>query len=134
MPDWNSRLEISVNGVPVTPIDTFSPTFTTPRTPIHSIEGDNVGAVSGPKTATFTMTLKAISTTVAELARMAMSNTKFDITVAEKTGTDWTFSKLLFRNCLITQCNPSNATPDQAPVATFNGVILGFGTDSDIVT
>jgi len=133
MADWNTRLEISVNGKAVSPIDTFNPTITTPRTIIHSIEGDNVGALSGPKTATFTMTLKAVSTTVAELVRFAMNNQKFDIQVAEKTGTDWTFSKLLFRNCMITSCLPSNVTPDQPPVATFNGIILGFGTPTDVV-
>jgi hypothetical protein len=134
MPDWNTRLEVSVNGTTVSPIDSFMPTITTPRTTIHSIESDNVGAVFQPKTATFSMTLKAISPAVATLAQMALGNTKFNIQVAEKTGTDWTFKKLLFRDCLITAINPSNVTPDGAPVATVTGIILGFGEDSDIET
>jgi hypothetical protein len=134
MPDWNTRLEVSVNGTTVSPIDSFNPTFTTPKTIIHSIESDNVGAVFQPKTATFSMTLKAIGPNVAELAKMALHNTKFNIQVAEKTGTDWTFKKLLFRDCLITTMNPSNVPADGIPVATVNGVILGFGEDSDIET
>ena len=35
MPDWNSRLEVTVNGTTVTPIESFTPTYTTPVTPIH---------------------------------------------------------------------------------------------------
>ena len=46
MPDWNSRLEVTVDGTTVSPIDLFTPTYTTPVTPIHSIEADNVGAMS----------------------------------------------------------------------------------------
>jgi hypothetical protein len=134
MADWNTQLEIRINGVLVTPIDSFTPTITTPQVPIHSIEADNVGSTIGPKTATFTMTLKAVSATVAELVRMAMLNQKFDIQVAESTGTDWTFSKLLFRNCLITSCLPSSVVPGQPPATTFNGIILGFGAETDIVT
>jgi len=132
MPDWNTRLEVSLNGATVSPIDSFVPTFATPRTPIHSIESDNVGAVFQPKTATFTMSMKAIGPNVAQLTSLALSNTKFNIQVAEKVGTDWSFKKLLFRDCLITSANPSNVAPDGAPVATFNGIILGFGADSDI--
>jgi hypothetical protein len=52
--------------------------------------------------------------------------------VAEKKGTDWTFKKMLFRDCLITSANPSNVVIDGAPAATFNGIILGFTADSDL--
>src|SRR5262249_42769117 len=97
--NWKTRLEISVDGKPVTPIESFTPTFNTQTTPIHSIEGDNVGAVFHPQTATFTMTLKAIGTSVAELTKLAISGTKFSISLAEKKGTDWTFKKMLFRDC-----------------------------------
>lgn len=132
MPDWQTRLEISVNGDVISPIDNFTPTFNTPTTVIHSIEADNVGMIVQPQTATFTMTLKAIGTSVAELTRMALAGEKFNIQVAEKTGTDWTFMKLLFRNCLITSANPSNVVIDGVPMATFNGIILGFTADTDI--
>jgi hypothetical protein len=131
MPDWQTRLEVAVNGTPVSPIDSFTPTFNTPTQVIHSIEADNVGAIFQPKTATFTMTLKAIGTSVAELTRIALEGEKFQIQVAEKTGTDWTFKKLLFRDCMITSANPSNVVIDGVPMATFNGTILGFSADTD---
>jgi hypothetical protein len=134
MPDWNTRLEISYNGTVISPIDSFTPTFTLPRVPIHSIEQDNVGAIYQARTATFTMTLKAIGTNVADLTQFALNGTKFKIQVAEKVGSDWSFKKLLFRDCLITSANSSNVTPDSPPVATFNGIILGFGADTDIET
>ncbi len=134
MPDplnWKTRLEVTLNGKVVSPIDSFTPTFTVPKTAIHSIEGDNIGAVYGPQTATFAMTMKAIGPNVAELTKMALEGTKFNITVAEKKGTDWTFKKMLFRDCLITSANPSNVVIDGAPAATFNGIILGFTADTD---
>jgi hypothetical protein len=120
-----------VDGKPVSPIDSFTPTFTTPTTVIHSIEADNVGAIYQPQTATFTMTLKAIGPNVAELTKIALEGKKFNISVAEKRGTDWTFSKMLFRDCVITSANPSNVVIDGVPTATFNGIILGFTADSD---
>jgi len=132
--DWKTRLEVTVDGKPVSPIDSFTPTFTTPKTVIHSIEGDNVGAVHQPQTATFTMTLKAIGPNVAELTQIALEGKKFNISVAEKKGTDWTFSKMLFRDCLITSANPSNVVIDGVPTATFNGMILGFTADTDLET
>jgi hypothetical protein len=134
MPDWNTRLEVTVNGTVVSPIDSFTPTFTTARTPIHSIEADNVGAIFQARTATFTMTVKAIGPNVAQLTAFALDGTKFNIQVAEKTGTDWSFKKMLFRDCLITSANSSNVAPDSAPVATFSGIILGFGGKNDLET
>jgi hypothetical protein len=132
MPDWNTRLEVTVGTTVITPIDSFTPTFTTPHTVIHSIEADNVGVLHQPQTATFQMQVKAIGPAVAELTKMALEGTKFEIQVAEKKGSDWSFSKLLFRDCLITSANPSNVVIDGAPTATFSGVILGFRGDDDV--
>jgi hypothetical protein len=132
MVDWNSRLEISVNGATVTPIETFTPTYTTPVTPIHSIEADNVGAMFHPQTAAFTMTVKAIGASVATLAKMTIAGTKFNVQIAEKKGTDWSFKKLLFRDCVMTSANPTNAVMDGVPVATFNGIVLGFNAETDM--
>lgn len=130
--NWKTRLEITADGKVLSPIDSFTPQFSTPTTVLHSIEADNIGAVYQPQTASFTMSLKAIGTNVAELTRMALQGKKFNITVAEKKGTDWTFSKLLFRDCIITSANPSNVTIDGVPTATFSGIILGFTADTDI--
>jgi hypothetical protein len=150
MPSWNkTRLVVSVNNLTVTPIESFTPTYTTPVTPIHSIEADNVGALSHPQTATFTMTVKALApakpsppgnptgdppaTTAATLAQLAIAGTKFNILVAEQNGTEWAFTSLAFRDCIITSANPSNAVMDGVPIATFSGIILGFNTAPDIV-
>lgn len=124
--DWNTRLEVSVGGTPLCPIDSFQPTFATPATAIHSIEGENVGVSFGPRTATFTMALKAIGAPTAMLTRMALDRTRFEITISEATGTDWSFTKLLFENCIITSAQPSNVMIDGAPAATFSGIILTF--------
>jgi hypothetical protein len=135
MPDplnWQTRLEVTVGGKPISAIDSFTPTFTTQMTPIHSIEADNIGAISHPQTATFTMALKAIGPAVADLTKLALEGKRFDIQVAEKKGTDWTFKKMLFRDCLITSANPSNVVIDGAPAANFNGIILGFTADTDL--
>ena len=133
MADWNTRLELSIGTEVVTPIDSFTPTFTTNVTPIHSIEADNVGAIQHPQTATFTMTVKAIGAVVAVLTRHALAGTRFNLTLAERQGTDWTFSQILFRECIITSAMPSAVTPDGPPTATFSGIILGFKAPSDFV-
>jgi|SRR5882724_201041 len=130
--NWKTRLELSVDGTAITAIDSFTPTFTTPVTPIHSIERDNIGSIYHPQTATFTMTLKAIGTAVATLTKLALEGTEFQVSVAELKGTDWTFNHMLFRSCLITSANPSNVVIDGVPSATFSGIILGFGAPTDI--
>jgi hypothetical protein len=134
MPDWNSRLEVSVNGTALVAVESVTPTYTTPVTPIHSIEADNIGALYHPQTATFAMTVKAIGTSVLTLTKLAIAGTKFNIQLAEKKGTDWTFKKLLFRDCVITATNPSNVVMDGVPIATFSGIVLGFTADADIET
>jgi len=131
MADWNSKLVVNIGTTVVTPIDTFVPTFVIPRTVIHSIEQDRVGSVAGPRTATFTMSMKAIGATVATLTSMALGGTPFDISIAVQSGNDWSFKQLLFRNCLITSANPSNVSTD-APAASFQGIILGFGEAGDV--
>jgi len=132
--NWKTRLEVTADGKVISAIDSFTPTFNTQTTPIHSIEADNIGAIFHPQTATFTMTLKAIGPAAAELTKFAISGKKFNISVAEKKGDDWTFKKMLFRDCLITSANPSNVVIDGAPAATFNGIILGFTADTDLET
>ena len=129
--NWKTRLEVTADGKVISAIDSFTPTFNTQTTPLHSIEADNIGVIFHPQTATFTMTLKAIGPAVAELTKISLEGRKFDISVAEKQGNDWTFKKLLFRDCLVTSANPSNVVIDGAPTATFNGIILGFTGDHD---
>ena len=120
MPDWNTRLEVKLGDETITPIDNFTPTFNTPHTVIHSIEADNVGFVRQPFTFTFTMTVRAIGTVVADLTALAINGTEFAIAVAERKGTDWSFKSIRFTNCIITSTNPSNVVIDGAPSASFN--------------
>ena len=70
--NWKTRLEVTADGKVVSAIDSFTPTFNTQTTPIHSIEADNIGAIFHPQTATFTMTLKAIGPAVAELTKFSI--------------------------------------------------------------
>jgi hypothetical protein len=124
MPDWNTRLEVKVGPRTVSPIDSFTPTFNTPHTVVHSIEADNVGYVRQPFTFTFTMTVRAIDAVVAELSEMALNGTEFDVAVAEKQGTDWAFSSIKLSRCVITSTTPSTLAPENAPVASFNCAAL----------
>lgn len=133
MADWNSRLQLQVNSKPVTPVESFTPTYTTPVTPIHSIEADNVGAIYHPQSATFTMTVKAIGNNVSDITKLALAGTKFNIVLSPSKGTDWSFAALLFRDCIITGTNPSNTVIDGVPTATFSGIVLGFNGDKDVV-
>jgi hypothetical protein len=129
MPDWNTRLEVRLRDKVVAPINQFTPIFNVPHTVIHSIEADNVGYVRQPQTFTFTMTVQAIGTAVADLTELAVKGQEFEITVAEKKGTDWSFKALKFTRCVITSANPSNVVIDGAPSASFNCMSLSPGIE-----
>ncbi|GAB2686933.1 hypothetical protein [Nocardia thraciensis] len=129
MPDWNTRLEITLGGKQVSPISQFTPTFSTPHTVLHSVGDDNLGYVRQPQTFTFTMTVQAIGTVVADLTELAVNGREFDIAVTEKAGSDWSFKALKFTRCVITSANPSNVVIDGVPAATFNCMSLTPGAE-----
>lgn len=127
--DWRTRLAVTYvdengNKVDVTPIDSFSPTFNLGAEVQHSIERTHIGAIFMPEQITFSMTVKAIGDTAAQLTALAMAGTRFDITLHEYNGTDWSFKTIVLRECLITSASPSNATISGAPSATFSGFSL----------
>ena len=124
MPDWNTKLVITVGADVVSPIDQFTPTFNTPHTILHSVEADNVGFVRQPQTFTFTMTVKANSVAVANITELALNGTEFNVTLAEQSGEDWAFKKMMFSRCLVTSANPSNVVIDGVPTASFNCMAL----------
>jgi hypothetical protein len=125
MPNWNTLLQVSVNGQMITPISSFVPTFDTPYTVLHSLEATNLGYIRGTPSFTFTMTVPAIGSAVAMLTDLALKGTQFDVTVAEKEGNDWSFNRILLASCIITQVQPSNISLDSgAPAATFNCTAL----------
>lgn len=146
MPNWTSRLEVQVNSVTLTPITSFTTTFVSAITQIHSIEADNVGVIKKPQTMTFKMTVPALGpdqtsphSTAASLYQLAIAGTAFDVALSVASGPDWVFKQLLFRGCFITSANPSDVTVgttsgqlDTVPVATFSGVVTDFAAAADI--
>ncbi len=128
MPNWmNTRLAVIVDNDtlnPVSPIESFTPTFSLVTEVVHSLEATHIGYVANPENFTFTMTVRAIGDSAARLTRLAMDGTEFEIgmfEVADSTG-EWDFVSVIMRKCLITSANPSNAMINGAPLATFSGV------------
>ena len=134
MPDWNTRLAVTVGTDLVSPIETFSPTFTTPFRVQHSLEKDNVGFVREPFTFTFNMTVRAISDPgaangAARLTKLALDGTEFQITVVRADGSpgnQWAFQETLFKRCFITSAQSSSITLQDSPTATFSGICLQY--------
>ncbi|MEU6975390.1 MULTISPECIES: hypothetical protein [unclassified Streptomyces] len=129
MSDWNTRLEVKLAGRTISPITNFSPSFNVPHTVIHSLEADGVGYVRQPFTFTFTLTIPAIASAVADLTELAVNGGEFAIAVAEKKGTDWAFSSLKFSRCVVSAAQPSNITVDGVPQATFTCMALNVGVE-----
>ncbi|MGW5420911.1 hypothetical protein [Streptomyces sp. NPDC003943] len=129
MADWNTRLEVKLGGRTISPITNFSPSFNVPHTVIHSLEADGVGYVRQPFTFTFTLTIPAIASAVADLTELAVNGGEFAIAVAEKKGDDWAFSSLKFSRCVVNAAQPSNVTVDGVPQATFTCMALNVGVE-----
>jgi hypothetical protein len=128
MPTWmNTRLAVVLNSDsanPLTPLESFTPSFNLNTEVVHSLEATHIGYISNPENFTFTLTVKAIGDTAAKLMKLAMEGTEFEIGLYEAAGStgEWDFVHIVLRKCLITTANPSNATINGAPVATFSGV------------
>lgn len=124
--DWSSRLVVrytddSGKDVEISPIQSFTPTFTTTSEALHSLERTHIGVVHSPAALTFTMTVTAVGPVAAHLTALALKGKRFDLTLAEKTGNDWSFSTLVMADCLITSAGPTAATISGAPQAQFSG-------------
>jgi hypothetical protein len=136
MPDWNTRLAVSYkdedgNTVSVTPIDSFTPTFTLNTEALHSLEATHIGAVMSPQAITFTLTVKAIGDVAAQLTALAIKGKRFDITLQESNdGSDWGFKSIVLTDCLITSATPTAAVVTGAPTATFSGFSLAASSDA----
>jgi hypothetical protein len=129
MPSWTTtRLAVIVDGDsanPLTPIESFTPTFTLNTEVVHSCEATHVGWIANPDSFTFSMTVKAIGGAAAQLTRLALEGKEFEVGLykaAGSTGNEWDFVHIVMRKCLITAANPSNATINGAPTATFSGI------------
>ena len=136
MPDWKSRLAVSFIDdtqaeVLITPIDSFTPSFSLNTEVIHSIERTHVGVVYLPQNINFSMSVKAIGDVAARLTTLALEGRRFDVVLQETDdGNDWAFEKLVLSNCIITSASPSNAMPSGSPVATFSGVSLAASAEA----
>lgn len=129
MPDWKSRLTVSITEAGaetlITPIDSFSPTFALSAEALHSLEATHIGAIYSPQNITFSMTVKAIGGAAGKLTELALKGTRFNITMQETDdGTDWSFTSVVLTDCIITSATPSSATISGAPAATFSGFSL----------
>lgn len=136
MPDWKSRLAVSYiddtqTEVLITPIDSFTPSFSLSTEVIHSIERTHVGVVYLPQNINFSLTVKAIGDVAAQLTTLALEGRRFDVVLQETDeGSDWSFKKLVLSNCIITSASPSNATPSGTPTATFSGMSLAASAEA----
>ena len=129
MSEWKSKLNIRIDGKPVSPIVQFTPTFKTPHTVIHSVEQDSVGYHHQPVELTFTMTLQANAPIVSKLAMMAVDGKRFEVTLTEEKGTDWGFNRLTFLDCVVQSINPSNVKLEDVPTVSVGCVALAHRLD-----
>lgn len=128
MPTWmTTRLAVIVDGDsdhPLTPVESCTPTFSLNTEVVHSVEATHVGWIANPDSFTFSLSVKAIGGAAAQLTRLALEGSEFEIGLYEAAGStgEWDFSHVLMRRCLITSANPSTATINGAPAATFSGI------------
>ncbi len=134
MPDWDTRLAVSYNDGTgdheISPIDSFSPTFSLNAEVLHSVEQTHIGVVYTPQAISFSLTVRAIGDVAAKLTTLALKGTRFDVVLKEKTGDDWSFRNVVLRECVITSATPGAATVSGAPSATFSGFSLAAKTES----
>jgi hypothetical protein len=124
--EWRTRLAVHYTGPDnveheITPIQSFTPTFSTTAEPLHSIERTHVGVVYSPQSLTFSMTVPAVGDAAAKLTAIALQGQHFDITLQEQVGNDWSFSTIVMKDCVITSASPTPATISGVPQAQFSG-------------
>lgn len=124
--EWKTRLAVHYTDPDghdheITPIQSFTPTFSTSAEPLHSIERTHVGVVYTPQSLTFSMTVPAVGDAAAQLTAIALQGQQFDIALQEQTGNDWSFSTIVMKDCIITSASPTPATISGVPQAQFSG-------------
>jgi len=134
MPDWDTRLVVTYDDgtgeKDISPIDSFTPTFSLNAEALHSVEDTHMGVVYSPQTLSFSMTVRAIGDVAAQLTALALSGQRFSVSLKEKEGDDWGFKQIVMSECVITSATPSTATIQGAPTATCSGFSLGTTADS----
>jgi hypothetical protein len=137
MPEWKTRLAVSYieggNVVAISPIDSYTPTFSLNAEALHSIEQTHIGVIYQPQAMSFSMTVKAIGNVAAQLTSLSLEGKTFDIVLQETDdGDDWSFKKIVMKNCIITSASPSPATISGAPAATFSGFSLAAAAEPKV--
>ncbi|MFG1882631.1 hypothetical protein [Micromonospora sp. NPDC049102] len=131
--EWKTRLAVQytkgTETVLISPIDSFSPSFSLNVEALHSCEVTHLGVIHAPVSMNFTMTVKAIGDVAGRLTKLALDGELFDIALLEHTGDDWAFSSFVLQDCLITSATPTTATISGAPAATFSGFSLAASVD-----
>lgn len=135
MPDWKTRLAVSYtdedgNEVDITPINSFSPSFSLNAEVLHSIEQTHIGVIYSPHAMSFSMTVNAIGDVAAKLTALALQGKRFDVTLQEsEDGSDWSFKTIVMKECIITSATPTTATVSGVPTATFSGLSLAVSSE-----
>jgi hypothetical protein len=131
MPQWKSRLAVKFDkgdGIAlITPIESFQPSFAMNAEPLSSIEAINIGVVYMTEQLSFTITAKAIGPSSAQLTKLALDGTPFQIVMVEEDDSgalEWALQEVLLDKCVITNASPSAAAISGAPTATFSGFAL----------
>ncbi|MBE9110191.1 hypothetical protein IQ273_12290 [Nodosilinea sp. LEGE 07298] len=137
MPEWKTRLAVSYiesgNTVTISPIDSYTPTFSLNAEALHSIEQTHIGVIYQPPAMSFSMTVKAIGNVAAQLTSLSLEGKSFDIVLQETDdGNDWSFKTIVMKNCIITSASPSPATISGAPAATFSGFSLAASSEPKV--
>ena len=134
MADWKTRLAVSYvdedkQQVSVTPITSFTPTFSLNAEALHSLEATHIGVVYSPQAMSFSMTVPAIGDAAGKLTALALNGKRFDVTLQEAEGSDWSFKTVVMSQCIITSAQPSAANVAGAPAATFSGFSLAASAE-----
>jgi hypothetical protein len=116
--------------VDISPIDSFTPSFSLNAEVLHSIEKTHIGVVYSPQAISFSMTVKAIGDVAGRLTELALKGRRFNIVLQEGSGADWAFHSVVLSDCIITSATPTSATISGSPAATFSGVSLGASADT----
>jgi hypothetical protein len=137
MPEWKTRLAVSYiedgKTVAISPIDSYTPTFSLNAEAMHSIEQTHIGVIYMPQAMSFSMTVKAIGNVAAQLTSLSLEGKTFDIVLQETDdGDDWSFKTIVMKNCIITSASPSPATISGAPAATFSGFSLAASAEPKV--
>lgn len=129
--NYGAKLAIRIidadgNEVLISPLESFTPSISTPQDIIHSTEEERLGFGRGPTEFSFSFTVKSIGLAAKECVRIQLEQQTFELGVAEEnteTG-DWSFTAMLYSSCKITNSGPSAISQGGIPVSSFDAVAL----------